>query len=128
MRRTGRRWQAESLRESFKFAGEGFFYALRSQRNMRWHAVAALLAVAAGLGLELARWEWLVLVLLIGLVWAAEIINTALETVVDLCCPQEHPLAKKAKDLAAAGVLVLAVTAAIAGILLLVPHLIKMTG
>lgn len=114
--------------ESFKFAGEGFFYALRSQRNMRWHAVAAVLAVTAGCWLGLARWEWLVLVILIGLVWAAEIVNTALETVVDLCCPQEHPLAKKAKDLAAAGVLVLAVTAAAAGVLLFAPHLVKRMG
>ena len=78
---------------------------------------------ALGLWLGLGRLEWAVIVLAVGLVWMAEFVNTALEAVVDLASPDLHPLAKIGKDVAAAAVLVGAITAVVVGLLVLGPAL-----
>jgi diacylglycerol kinase len=78
---------------------------------------------ALGLWLGLGRLEWAVIVLAVGLVWMAEFVNTALEAVVDLASPDLHPLAKIGKDVAAAAVLVGAITAVVVGLLVLGPPL-----
>lgn len=119
----GRPMRARTLIESFRFAFAGVAYAFRTQRNVRVHVLAAaavtLLAWAVGLkGVELA-----VLVLAIGAVLAAELLNTAVETVVDLVTPAYHPLAAVAKNVAAGGVLVVACAAAVIGYIVFVPYL-----
>jgi diacylglycerol kinase (ATP) len=73
------------------------------------------------LGIE--RWEWLILVLTIGLVLAAEGINTAIESTVDIATSTYHPLARVAKDVAAGTVLLCAIAAVVVGCLVFVPHL-----
>jgi undecaprenol kinase len=78
---------------------------------VRIHAVVAALVVVAGVALRLPPVWWALVVLAIGLVVAAELLNTAIEAVVDLVTLDEHPLAKRAKDVAAAGVLVAVLTA-----------------
>jgi diacylglycerol kinase len=103
------------LAASFGYAFAGLAAAWRSQPNLRIHALLAVVVVAAGLLLRLAPAGWAIVALAIGLVVAAELFNTALEAVVDLASPQDHPLAKRAKDVAAAGVLVAALAAAAAG-------------
>jgi len=109
--------------ESFRFAFSGIWYALRTQPNTQIHAVVTvgLLALAAWLGLS--RAEWAILALTIGLVWVAELLNTALEALMDLVSPDIHPLARVAKDVSAAAVLITAIIAVAVGLLLLGPPL-----
>ncbi len=83
---------------------------------MRIHAAIAVVIVAGGSLLRLSALSWAVVALAIALVLAAEALNTALEAVVDLVSPADHPLAKRAKDVAAAAVLIASLGAAAAGV------------
>ncbi len=114
--------------DSFQHAFAGWSYVLRSQRNAWIHAFFTLAALLTGLWLGLTPVEWAILALATGLVWMAEFINTALEAVVDLASPGLHPLAKAAKDVAAAAVLVTAGTAVVVGLLILGPPLLARAG
>lgn len=105
---------------SFGYALEGVRTALGEQ-NMRFHVVSAFVVLAAGVFTGLSTLEWCVIVIVMGLVLAAEIFNTALERVVDLASPDIHPLAKQAKDLAAGAVLVIAGMSVIIGLLIFLP-------
>jgi diacylglycerol kinase len=93
-------------------------YALHGMRDLfvtqphaQIHALAALLVIAAGLYWHIAPWEWVSVIICIGLVIALEAVNTAIEYLTDLVSPDIHPLAGKAKDIAAAAVLVAAISA-----------------
>lgn len=110
---------------SFGYAFEGWGHVLRNEPNSWIHAFVsvAVLIVAAWLHLPLR--DWAVLLLTIAIVWAAEFFNTAIEKVVDLASPQEHPLAKVSKDVSAAGVLLAAFTAILIGLLILGPPLLQ---
>ena len=117
-------WQIITRRAaSFRYAFAGIGYVIRTQPNARIHALATLAVLIVGLWLDVARLEWALLTLAMGGVWTAEIMNSALEALVDLVMPDPHPLAKTAKDCAAAAVLVTAGTAAIVGLLVLGPPL-----
>ncbi len=109
--------------KSFHYAFEGWWFVLRTQHNAWIHAVITLVVVAIGLWLRLPLRDWAVLILTFMVVWMAEFLNTALEAVVDMTMPDVHPLAKVAKDVAAAAVLVGAVGAVFIGLLLLGPPL-----
>lgn len=113
---------------SFKHAGEGLFYAMRTQRNFRIHLVVAALVVIMGVWLHLPGASWAILTLTIGLVLVTEMINTAAEALVDLASPDYHPLAKLVKDVAAGAVLVIAITAVVVGLILLGPPLLARLG
>lgn len=112
----------------FAYASQGFFSALRSESNLRVHCVIAILALMACFFLKVEPWGWVAVLILIGLVIFAELFNTAIETVVDLVTPEFHPLAKRAKDIAAAAVLVLACVAVVAGLSIYIPAFIKLIG
>jgi len=96
---------------SFGYAFQGWNQALSTQRNMRIHVSVALGLSVLCTPFHLEVWETALLLLLVGLVFSAELFNSALEACVDLCSPHHHPLAKRAKDTAAAAVLVLALAA-----------------
>jgi len=108
---------------SFWHAFNGLWYVLRTQRNAWIHAAATILVVALGLWLGLSGWDWAVLVLSIAIVWMAEVLNTAIEAVVDLASPVHHPLAKVGKDVGAGAVLIAEATAVLVGLLVLGPPL-----
>jgi diacylglycerol kinase (ATP) len=108
---------------SFHYAFEGWWYVLRSQRNAWIHAVITVAVIALAWWLRLSRQDWAVLILIITAVWMAEFMNTALETIVNLVSPDFHPLAKIAKDVGSAAVLVGAVGAVLIGLLILGPPL-----
>jgi diacylglycerol kinase len=110
--------------KSFSFAGAGLGHLVRTQSNFWIHCLAAVLVVALAVILGTGPAETGVLLLAIGLVLVCEAINTAIEAVVDLASPTHHPLAKVAKDVAAAGVLVAAVVAGLTGLLILGPRLL----
>ena len=115
-------------RNSFKFASSGFFYVLRTQKNAWLHLVATVVVVLLALWLQIDRLEWLAILLVIGLVWMAEFMNTALEVIVDLASPEKHPLAKVGKDVGAASVLIAAILSVIIGISILWQPLIEKLG
>ena len=108
-----------SFRKSFGFAIQGFRFAVTSERNIKVMLGGFVLAVVAGLvvGLDAARWG--VVLLCCGVVLSAELINTSIETTVDLVSPEYHPLAGRAKDIAAAATWVLCAFVAIAGIIVI---------
>lgn len=108
---------------SFRFAGQGIVDLFRYENNAKVHLLIAGLVVVAGIWLSLNRTEWAVILTLIGLVWAAEAFNTALEKLCDFVSPGLHPQIKAIKDLSSGAVLILAVTAAVVGILILGGHL-----
>ncbi len=110
---------------SFRHAFNGLWYVLRTQRNAWIHALISLLVILVALWLRLSVRDWAVLFLTIATVWTAEFINTALEAVVDLASPQQHPLAKVGKDVGAAAVLIAALTSILVGLLLLGPPLVE---
>jgi diacylglycerol kinase len=109
---------------SFRFAMAGLKYLARTQPNFRVHLLAAILAFGASVLLKASALETAVLMVTIGLVLVAEALNTAVEAVVDLASPGLHPLAKIAKDTAAAGVLIAALVAVLVGLLVLGPRLL----
>jgi diacylglycerol kinase (ATP) len=111
---------------SFKHAFAGWWYVIRTQQNARIHAVATACVIILAWILHLPLHDWAILFLTIALVWTSEIINTALEAVVDLASPDIHPLAKVGKDVGAAAVLIAALTAVVIGILILGPPLLNL--
>lgn len=112
-----------TLASSFAYAFAGLWWTLKTQRNMRIHCVIGLLVILLGLLLRLSTVELSIIVLAATLVLAAEMLNTVVEAAVDLASPTYHPLARIAKDVAAGAVLVTALGAALAGLLVFVPHL-----
>ena len=118
------RLSLRSRARSFRNAGRGLAQLARSEPNAWIHAVATLLVcgLALVLGVGLAAWCWLVAA--IAAVWAAEALNTALESLADAVHPGRHPGIGRAKDLAAAAVLISALGAALVGLLVLGPPLL----
>jgi len=110
--------QSRSLLWSFNYAIEGIVYALRTQRNMRLHFLAASLVFTAALLFHITRLELVALILVVTLVLVAELANTALEAAIDLSVERYDPLAKIAKDVAAGAVLVSSLAAASVGFLI----------
>lgn len=109
--------------KSFHYAFDGWWHVLSTQHNAWIHALVSLAVFALGLWLQISRQEWAIVLLAIMAVWMAEFMNTALEAVVDMASPDFHPLAKIAKDVAAAGVLVGAAGAVLIGLLIFGPPL-----
>ncbi len=113
----------DPLYKSFGYAFRGIGATIRSERNIRIHCVAAALVVVFGLWLGLSKVEWMICFVLFGQVISLELVNTALEAVVDLVTQEWKPLAGKAKDAAAGAVLVSAIFAAVIGLMIFVPKL-----
>ena len=116
------------LARSFYFAFAGLFYLFRTQRNARIELVIGLIVCAFAWWLKVSRVEWAILVVMIAMVLILEGLNTALEAVVDLASPDLHPLAKTAKDVAAAMVLIAAIASVGVGLLILGPPLWRKLG
>ena len=113
---------------SFVFGFLGLAHALKSEQNMRLHCVAAAGVIVAGFVFPLAAWEWVAILLCIGLVIAAECFNTALERLADRISRENDLLIKQAKDCGSAAVLVLAVMAAVVGGVVFVPKIWAAAG
>lgn len=114
-----------SLLSSFAHAFDGVITGLRAERNMIVHFGAMVVVVVFGVILHISAAEWIVCVMLFALVMALELVNTAVETAVDLCTDAYDPRAKIAKDTAAGAVLVAAVGAAIIGCVIFLPKLLQ---
>jgi len=108
--------------KSFRHAFAGVAAMLRSQPNAKIHAVATVVALIGGAAIGLSALEWALIVFAIALVWVAEGLNTALEFLADAAVPDQHPLVKNAKDVAAAAVLVAAAAAVVIAMLIMLPR------
>lgn len=115
----------DPIYKSFGYAFEGIFTCIRQERNMKIHCCAAVVVVVLGLLLGLSATEWCICLVLFGLVMALELVNTAVEAVVDLVTKERKPLAKVAKDTAAGAVLIAAIMAAIAGCIIFLPKIVE---
>lgn len=119
----------KSRARSFKYAFRGYLYVLKTQQNAWIHLGATIITVLVSFWLRISKTDWIAILLVIGIVWIAEFLNTALEVIVDIASPEKHPLAKVGKDVGAAAVLIAAIIAVIVGVLVLgVPFLEKLSG
>jgi len=109
--------------QSFKFAFRGIFIVLKTQHNAWIHIVVAVAAAMAGIFCQLNLYEWCLLFFAIGLVFIAEICNTAIEFLVNYVSPEQNEKAGIIKDIAAAGVLVAAIVSVIIGCFIFLPKM-----
>jgi diacylglycerol kinase (ATP) len=118
------KYKNNTFNQSYHKAIEGIFYALKTEKNIRFHFLAALGVILAASFLHVKLEEFIVLLLAIAMVIATELLNTAIENAVDLSCDRYHPLAKAAKDVAAGAVLLTALISAIIGVLVFGKYII----
>jgi len=111
---------------SFGHAFRGLKVLLQTQQNARIHAAATVLVLAAGALLRISPAEWALIAIAVVGVWATEALNTSIEFLVDLASPDLHPLAAKAKDVAAGAVLVAAIGSLVVGVLVFGPYVLKL--
>jgi undecaprenol kinase/diacylglycerol kinase (ATP) len=119
---SGDKFGKNTLFKSFFYAFSGIYKTVLTERNFRIHMLAAIIVTFLGFYFQIKRIEWIILVISIALVMAMEMVNTAIEAIVDLVSPNYHPLAKVAKDVAAGCVLVTAIASVIVGVLLFYPY------
>ncbi len=117
-----------SLYHSFGYAFEGIWTGIVRERNMKIHCLAIIFVTLAGTLFEITPVEWCICLLLFGLVAGLELVNTAVEAVVDLVTEEKKPLAKLAKDTAAGAVLFAAVISVIIGCIIFLPYVLELTG
>ncbi len=114
----------KKLINSFKYAFTGILSALKTERNLKIHISIAILVIIFGIIFKISKIEWLICLICIMTVISAELINTAIETTVDISMPNKNELAKRAKDIGASSVLVLAIISAIIGLIIFVPKIL----
>ena len=119
------RLENEKKENTFLCAFRGIFGAIKSERNVKIDIVAAILVVVCGFVFKINITEWLICLILIALVISAELMNTAIEAVVDMYTREKNPLAKKAKDIAAGSVLITAIMSAVIGGIIFIPKFLK---
>jgi diacylglycerol kinase len=113
----------KNILKSFKFAFEGLKILLQEEQNARIHLLIMLVVIIAGFVYNISYLEWVAIIFAIGLVFALEILNTAIENLADFVSPDKHQKIKKIKDLCAAAVLTGAITALIIGGLIFLPKI-----
>ena len=114
--------------KSFTFAFAGLKVLFKEEQNSWIHLFATVCVVIAGILFKISLFEWMAVVFAIGLVFSFEILNTAVENIADFVCPERDARIKRIKDLAAAAVLVSAVTSAVIGLLVFVPKILAFAG
>jgi diacylglycerol kinase len=116
---------SKSLR-SFRYAAMGIVSLFRHENNAKIHFLACIFAIIAGYLLHISPIEWCIIVIQIALVWSAEAFNTAIEKLADCVSLEKHPLIKLAKDIAAAGVLILAISAVMVASIIFIPKILAL--
>jgi undecaprenol kinase len=112
--------------ETFKFALEGIRVSFINEKNIRFHIFFSILVIVFAIICKLSRTEWMFLVFAIAGMIVVEMINTAIERVVDLVTDQYHPLAGQAKDIAAGAVLIYAILSIIIGLIIFIPKFLSL--
>lgn len=112
------------LFRSFRYAFEGIFSAIKTETNWKIGFLEALVTIAASFYFKISQTDWIIIILLIGIVLASELINSAIETIVDSFTIHQHPKAKLAKDFSAGAVVIIIIASAIIGAIIFIPYLI----
>lgn len=115
----------KKLINSFKCAIQGIIQAMKTERNVKIHITIMILVIISGIVFKIAKQEWITCIILFGLVISLELVNSAIETTVDIAMPEINEKAKKAKDIAAGAVLVSAISSAIIGLTIFIPKIIE---
>ena len=115
----------KKLINSFKYAFSGIATAFKSEKNMKIHFTMMMLVIIFVILLKISLNEWLVCIMLFCMVIGSEMINTAVENVVNLAMPTKNEVAKNAKDISAGAVLVFAIGSAIIGLIIFIPKIIN---
>lgn len=116
--------RAYSVLKSFTFALSGIISAVKCERNLQIHLAITVLIICMGMMFSISGIEWIFIIFAIGGMLSFELLNTAIERVVDLATEKYHPLAKQAKDIAAGAVLIYAVLSVIVGLIIFLPKII----
>ncbi|WP_053367177.1 diacylglycerol kinase family protein [Bacillus sp. FJAT-27245] len=116
------------LLKSFGFAITGLLTAIQKERNMQIHIFAGVATICLSVFFSISKLEWLFILLAIAGMLSLELLNTAVERVVDLVTQEYHPVAKQAKDIAAAAVLVYACMSVLVGLIIFLPKIAAMIG
>lgn len=111
---------------SFKYAFEGIITGFKQEQNMKIHVAIMLLVIILGVVLKISALEWIICIILFGVVISAELFNTAIEQTVNIAMPEINEKAKIAKDVSAGAVLVTAISAAIIGLIIFVPKIMAL--
>ena len=114
----------KKLLKSFKYAFEGIFTGIKEEQNIKIHIAIMILVIIFGIMLKISKTEWIICIILFGLVISMELINTAIENTVDLITKEKNEQAKIVKDVAAGAVLVSAIASAIIGLIIFVPKIL----
>ena len=114
----------KKLLKSFKYAFDGIYTGIKEEQNMKIHITIMILVIIFGIMLKISKTEWIICIILFGLVISMELINTAIENTVDLVTKEKNEQAKIAKDVAAGAVLVSAIVAVIIGLIIFVPKIL----
>ena len=109
--------------KSFQYAFHGIYLLIRFEHNAWIHTIIALCTITAGILLGLSDTEWIFIVMAIGMVLAAEAVNSSIETLSDLVSPEYNEAIKRTKDLAAGAVLILSIAAATIGLIIFLPKI-----
>ena len=115
----------KKIRNSFKYAIEGIGTSFKTERNMKIHIFIMILVIIAGIILKINKSEWIICIILFAIVIGSELFNTSIETIVDMVMPEKNEKAKIAKDVSAGAVLVVAIGAAIIGLVIFVPRILN---
>ena len=110
---------------AFIYAFRGIGKTVKTEKNFRIMLVCFALAIAAGFFFGISGWEWAAILICSGSVLAMEMVNTAIENLTDLVTTQRHPLAERAKDIAAGAVLLLSLISLVVSLIVFLPHLLK---
>jgi diacylglycerol kinase len=121
-----RKFSLKSRFGSFKFALNGLCSVLKNEHNSRIHLLVAIIAVVLGIILKLNRYEWSLLIIVIGTVFLTELLNSSLESLADIIDPGWNEQIRKAKDYAAAAVLISAIISVIVGGLIFIPKILDL--
>jgi diacylglycerol kinase (ATP) len=120
------KFSIKSRLRSFKFAFRGLILLIKNEHNARIHLFAAFVAITAGIFLKISPLDWVLIIIVIGLVFITELINTSLETLADFIKPQSDEAIRNAKDYAAAAVMISAIISLITGALIFIPRILAL--
>jgi diacylglycerol kinase len=124
MKNSSNKFSVKSRIKSFSFAFRGLASLIKNEHNSRIHLIAAIAAVTAGILLKLNFYEWSFIIIVTGLVFVTELLNSALESLADKIGPEWSDLIMKSKDYSAAAVLISAIIALITGCLIFIPKIL----
>ena len=116
----------KKLVKSFKYAFIGIYTGFKQEQNMKIHVLIMILVIILGIVLKISKIEWIVCIILFGLVISAELFNTAIEETVNIAMPDINEKAKIAKDVSAGAVLVTAISSALIGLIIFIPKIIAL--